>query len=329
VTLPPRTLPHLFIVVDTEEEFDWSAPFSRTSTSVSAMRDIGLVQDIFDRFGSSPTYVIDYPVASKEEGYGGIVESASDGRCVIGAHLHPWVNPPFDEPVSNRNSFLCNLSPELQARKIDVLCDLIEERTGVRPRTFKAGRYGLGAATISALDASGFEVDTSINPFTDFSGEGGPDFREFDSQPLWLAHARQLLELPCTHGFVGVARRRGQTLRRLAEARVLRAMRAPGLLARGGIVDQVMLSPEGNTLSEMIALTRALLVDGVRTFTLSFHSPSVVPGHTPYVRTRADLEEFLRRVEGYLEFFFGEIRGVADTHEAFRRTLLVSEQTST
>ena len=62
VELPSDSKPQLFVVVDTEEEFDWSAPFSRTNTGVSAMARIGRVQHIFDRFGIKPTYVVDHPV---------------------------------------------------------------------------------------------------------------------------------------------------------------------------------------------------------------------------------------------------------------------------
>ena len=34
------------------------------------------------------------------------------------------------------------------------------------------------------------------------------------------------------------------------------------------------------------------MLDGVRLLVLSFHSPSLVPGHTPYVRDAADLRRF-------------------------------------
>ena len=36
IDLPASEPPTLFVVVDTEEEFDWSAPFSRQNTSVTA-----------------------------------------------------------------------------------------------------------------------------------------------------------------------------------------------------------------------------------------------------------------------------------------------------
>jgi hypothetical protein len=52
---------------------------------------------------------------------------------------------------------------------------------------------------------------------------------------------------------------------------------------------------------------------------LSFHSPSVEPGHTPYVRSQADLGRFLESMERYFEFFFGELAGRTTTPLAFRR----------
>ena len=72
-----------------------------------------------------------------------------------------------------------------------------------------------------------------------------------------------------------------------------------------------MLTPEGNSLNEMCALVRSLFGRGCRTFTMSFHSPSVEPGHTPYVRSSADLQLFLQTIERFCEFFMGEMQGVA------------------
>ena len=72
-----------------------------------------------------------------------------------------------------------------------------------------------------------------------------------------------------------------------------------------------MLSPEGNTLDEMKALTRALVADGTSAPSRStFHSPSVEPGHTPYVRSQADLDAFLGSIERYCEYFLGDLGGV-------------------
>ncbi len=44
-------------------------------------------------------------------------------------------------------------------------------------------------------------------------------------------------------------------------------------------------------------------------FAISYHTPSLAPGNTQYVRDERELQTFLGWLEGYLEFFFGEMRG--------------------
>lgn len=314
--------PTLFVVVDTEEEFDWSAPFSRGNTCVTAMRHIGRTQEIFDRFKVVPTYVVSYPVAQQPAGSEPLRELADSGRATIGAHLHPWVTPPFLETVSNAHSYACNLEPSLESAKLTTLVEAVTQAFGRTPTIYKAGRYGLGERSLPGLIDRGITVDLSVMPHVSFVASTGPDFSAFDARPLWLAHGR-LLEIPCTAGLIGAAGPAlGALLHRLASMRPWVSVRAPGILARARIANRIVLSPEGNTVGEMTRLTRALLARGIRTFTMTFHSPSVVAGHTPYVRTRTDLQLFLRKIERYCEFFFGELGGVTSTPQAFRASLL-------
>jgi hypothetical protein len=315
----------LFVVVDTEEEFDWDAPYSRENVGVTAMRYIDRVQRIFDRFGLKPTYVIDYPVASTPDGYLPLVDIWRDRRCTVGAHVHPWVNPPHDEALGPRNSFLMNLPERLQEAKLRALVDAIGSRFDA-PRVFKAGRYGLSAATVPLLEGAGFEVDTSVCPRHDFSAQHGPSFDSFDSEPFFLTPA--LLEVPCTADYTGWAGPLRQGLHRMASAPAMAPLRAVGVLSRMRASNRIMLSPEGNTFEEMQRLARALVRRGLRAFTLSFHSPSVVPGHTPYVRTERDLSVFLASIERFCDFFFGELDGVPDSHLEYRARLLSTADVS-
>lgn len=324
IDLPLPDPPTLFAVVDTEEEFDWSAPFSRQNTGVTAMRHIGRAQRLFDRFGIVPTYVIDYPVASKPEGSAPLAEFASAGRATIGAHLHPWVTPPYEEGLSRANSFAMNLPAALEAAKLATMVETIDRTFGTRPQIYKAGRYGISGRTLATLDTLGFTVDTSVNPHMNYSGDSGPDFRDFDARPCWLRH--ELLEIPCTTAYAGFAGHGlGSRLHAMASA-LPAQLRAVGVLARLGVTNRIMLSPEGSTLDEMKAVTRTLVARGVRTFTFSFHSPSVEPGHTPYVRSQADLGPFLRSIEQYFEFFFGELAGRTTTPLAFRAALAAATE---
>ena len=115
----------LLVVIDTEEEFDWSRPKTRYNTSVKSLRWISRVGGIFDEYSITPLYVIDYPVVSQPDGYGPLLEVYKASRCLIGAHLHPWVNPPFEEPINSYNSFPGNLGYALESAKLKILTDLI------------------------------------------------------------------------------------------------------------------------------------------------------------------------------------------------------------
>jgi len=277
------------------------------------MREIGKVQEVFDMFGVTPVYVVDYPVASQPDGYRPLQEIHASGRCLIGAHLHPWVNPPFDEVVSCRNSFPGNLGRDLEAAKLAVLGQEIGERFGAKPAIYKAGRYGIGAHTASILEEQGYEVDVSVCPHVDYSAEEGPDFTAYGVSPYWFGMRRRMLELPMTIGFSGMLSRWGAAVHRVVSSPGLRRCHLVGALARLRLVDKVWLSPEGYVGPEHRRLVRCLLQSGLRVFTFAFHSPSVVPGNTPYVRTERERDDFLRRCREFFEFFMGEVGGRPST----------------
>jgi hypothetical protein len=147
----------------------------------------------------------------------------------------------------------------------------------------------------------------------DYSAEGGPDFTQSSAWPYWFGKARRLLGLPLTVGFAGLLRRWGTTLHGLASRPALATLHAPGVLARLGLVDKIWLSPEGYLSTEHLKLVRALHRDGLRVFSFALHSPSVEPGHTPYVTSWGDLETLLYRCRRFFDFFMGELGGCPTT----------------
>ncbi|UEM02727.1 polysaccharide deacetylase family protein [Skermanella rosea] len=311
IKAPPELPPILLVVVDAEEEFDWSAPFSRDQRSVRSMAAQGPMHRIFEKFGIRPTYVVDYPVASQRDGLEPLRDLLKDDACLIGTQLHPWVNPPFDEEVSERNSFPGNLPPDLERAKLEALTRAIEDGLGLTPRIYKAGRYGLGPRTFRTLADLGYCIDLSAVPGADLRVHHGPDFRRVEPQPYWIGPPGRLLELPLTRGYVGLLSGQGPGLEGALESPVAQACRIPGVLSRLGLIDRIILTPEGVPPAQHMALVRAMIRRGQRIFMLSYHSPSLVPGNTPYVRTRRDLDVFMDRVEGFCERFFGELGGTA------------------
>jgi hypothetical protein len=286
------------VVVDVEEEFDWTQPFSSQSQSVDAAAWINLGHTLMRSFGLKPAYLVTYPIARSPEASALFRQMLADGGCEIGAQLHPWVNPPLDEEITARNSYPSNLPAELERRKLTALVAAIEEGMGVRPRIYKAGRYGLDLSRIRTLVELGFKVDTSVMPHHDFSEhDGGPDFFGMPDAPFWLDRAQGLLELPTTQGIVGaLSGRLGARLLKRVYSQRLTRMRLPGVLARLGLVERIRLSPEGQSFDSSRRLIEAARRHGHASFVLSFHSPSLQPGSTPYVRDQRQLNEFLETI---------------------------------
>jgi hypothetical protein len=319
--LPRSGPPALVAVVDTEEEFDWAAPFDRAHTAVAHMAAIHRLQDVFASLGVIPSYLVSYAIVAQEAGFRPLLPYVGAGQAVVGAHLNPWTTPPWGERVNRMNSYPGNLPRELEAAKLDALRRQIQRSFGVRPRVYKAGRYGKGRNTEAILEEQGFEVDISPAPPMDFRADGGPDYTRHAARPFLFGRGRPLLCLPNTGAFVGRCHVLGPVLQPVLERGSLARLRLPAIASRLRLLERLRLTPEGYTLAEMKRLTRALLARGQHTFVVSLHSPSVVPGHTPYVRTDADVVALLQRLHEYLIFFRDELRGRFSTPPALKAEL--------
>ena len=317
-----RRRPQLAVVVDTEEEFDWRSPFSRSNTGTSSIAAQQLAHAIYDRWGVVPTYVVDYPVAADPAARALLGGLRAEGRAEIGAHLHPWVCPPHEEEVSQFNSYHCNLPPALERAKIERLTDAIADGFGARPTVFKAGRYGFGQSTAAAIAELGYEVDCSFVPHASFAADGGPSFHFTPDRPFWLDGKKRLLEVPMTSGFIGALAPLGGRLPGLFDSSAAQRLRIPGLLARSGLVARSALTPEGVSAEEQIALIKSLMRRGHSFFTLTYHSPSLAPGNTPYVRSDKELAAFLQRLETVLRVFKEDLGGAFTTLTRYRAALV-------
>ncbi|MDV5822493.1 polysaccharide deacetylase family protein [Sphingobium naphthae] len=288
IILDPAFGTRFMLFVDTEEEFDWNAPFSRTGHGVTALAGMARGQAYFAAAGVKPVYVTDYPVVESDAAAGMMGQWQADGAADIGAHLHPWVNPPHLEEVTTANSYVGFLPEAIERAKLEALCSRMEARFGSRPIAYRAGRYGVGPNSARLLEEAGFQLDSSVRSRFDYSGQHGPDFHGLPQHPYWAGPSRSLVELPLSTAFVGMARRGGEPLYRAAQ----RVGPLAGALSRARLISRVPLTPEGVPVRDAIAAIDALIEEGVRLLNFSFHSPTLEPGHTPYVRSEADRTAF-------------------------------------
>ena len=288
--------------VDTEEEFDWQAPRSREATSTYALNALPVAHRRLRDFGIIPAYLADFPVVNSVRGVDLLRNWQEHGECTVGAQLHPWVNPPFTEELTVRNSFVGNLPLEIERAKLMELTRKIEQVFGRHPIVYRAGRYGVGPNSAALIEEAGYRLDVSVRPLFDYRGEEGPDFSHSPTWPWWAGPKRRLVELPMTVAYAGLLRSWGPQLFPLT--RRIPLLRA--FLARARLINRVALTPEGMPLAEVLEALRMLLDDGIRLFSISFHSPSVEPGHTPYIRDGSDLRRFYAWWDGVLDFFARE-----------------------
>jgi hypothetical protein len=321
IHFPQESRPRLLFILDAEEEFDWSAPFSRENQAVKSMAAQGSAQRIFERYGIRPTYAVDYAVATQADGFRPLLEYSQSGACEIGAQLHTWVTPPFEEELSERNSYANNLASELERRKLECLTRAIKRNLAIFPRLYRAGRYGAGQATPGILTELGYEIDCSVLPGRS-TVPSAPDYEGAPTSPYWLGASRSVLEIPVTIGKVGIARKFGDHLYDTLTSPAGRRVRGTAIAARLRLLDRIRLTPEGSTLKEAIRLTRTMLAEGHRVFTVSYHTPSLAPGNTQYVRDGRDLAGFLKWIEGYCEYFMAEACGAPSTPTALRKWAL-------
>lgn len=291
IRLAPGEAPRFWVTIDTEEDFDWTAPFARSGYRLDSVPALADCQAYFERAGVRPIYLVDWPIVGDDRAVAILGAAQAAGRCEIGAQLHPWVTPPHDEEVTAYNSYTGNLPAGLQRAKMTALRDAIRDRFGVAPIIYRAGRYGLGDESAAMLAELGFRCDTSVRSGFDYRPGHGPDYRDAPLAPWWVETGDRpaLVEAPVTTVFGGWL---GPVAGRWLYHRISAGTRSA--LARLGLAERIALTPEGIPADKACAAIDIALRARLPLLNFSFHSPSLQPGNTPYVRTDADLEAFYR-----------------------------------
>jgi hypothetical protein len=273
------------VFADVEEEFDWNAPLDRRNRATTAMMAFPDAHRRFAERGVALACMVDYPVATDPASVAILGRVLEDGRSEIGTQLHAWVNPPFPDSAPPGSSYAGNLPRASEAAKLETLTRAITTAFGRAPRAYRAGRYGIGPNSFALLARLGYRIDSSVRPGYDYSADGGPDFSMADAGAY---RAGGIVELPLTTVFTGAARKGGALLYRALG----RIPGGRGLFARAHLLSRIALTPEDMPIADALEAVAVAAGEGLRLLNLSFHSPSLVPGHTPYVRDAADLKRF-------------------------------------
>lgn len=309
--------PAVLVGIDTEADDQWSAG-GREKNEVRNAERLPELQALFDSFAVRPTYVVTYEMATRQASAEILRELGRTGRCEIGAHLHPWSSPPFRPEDLRGHSYPHNLPAELLERQLTELTAVIEEKLGVRPTTYRAGRNGFDGKSLPILERLGYTVDTSVDPLFNEKRKGG---MVFAGAPLVPYHPdyvdvrrpgrTKILEVP-----ISAATLPGLPKPLEALYATLPAIPYRGALKRLGL-RPVWLRPSYTSLSDMLAFASRLARARVPCFNIIFHSSELLPGGSPYTPDEASVARFKDDLKRLLEHLTERLGAAGRTYREF------------
>ncbi|MBA3884819.1 MAG: polysaccharide deacetylase family protein [Acidobacteria bacterium] len=311
---------HLLVGIDTEGDNQWDAA-ARANQTFENIYALPRLHDLFARHGVRSTYVITYPVATDGRSAEVLRGLHARGDCEVGAHHHAWETPPCGEDDVRRHPYASQLPLSQFELQLEALTGAIEHAVGVRPVSYRSGRYGFAAAHVAALERLGYLVDSSVAPLFYEAHKGGPDFVEAPQRPYFLAYdsatrpgSSDVLEVPVS---AALNRRLPKALQ-FAYARAPRPYTTKRILRALRVLRVRWLRPSYSSLEDMMALATDLRAREEPVLNLLFHSSEAIVGGSPYNRTQAELDAFCDRLERFFEFATGTLKARPVTFREFR-----------
>jgi peptidoglycan/xylan/chitin deacetylase (PgdA/CDA1 family) len=312
---------HLLVGIDTEGDNQWDAA-ARTHQTFENIYALPRLHALFARHGVRPTYVITHPVAADPRSADVLRQILAGGDCEIGAHHHVWETPPCTPDDVQRHAYASALPRRQFEDQLAALTGAIEAAVGVRPVSYRSGRFGFSSDHVAALEQQGYLVESSVAPLFYEAHKGGPEFVEAPLTPYFLAYddatrpgSSNLLEVPVSAGLNRWLPKRLQ----YAYARAPRPYTTKRLLRVLGLLRLRWLRPSYSSLDDMKGLARDLARRGEPVLNLLFHSSEAIVGGSPYNRTQAELDAFCDRLEKFLAFATRELHAAPATFAEFRR----------
>lgn len=299
MSLKGSNKPILFVLtIDTEEEWDWSGPFPQQQANVKNIDKLPAFNTICEELGIRPTYFVDYAVADNEVAVNKMLPFTSKGNCEVGAHLHPWCNPPYFGDVGEAESHVVNLPVQHVSDKLDALLARIEAAFGVKAKSFRTGRWGIDKNVMGLLANSGITVDSSVYPFYEneyFSCNGAPPLPYWPDldNPLQTGSQKSLYELPVTLGFNRTNFELANRIHTAFAKPSLSWTRFNGLAWHSNLLRKTYLCPELSQTKDMLKLCDTVVKKGYPILHMYMHSSSLLANQSGLLGSQQSPFEFI------------------------------------
>ncbi len=303
------------ITIDTEPDNQWD-PALRKSPQFNNISELNKLQKLFDKFHASPTYLAAFSVVN-DDTVSVLKDIAKSAHCEVGTHLHSWDTPPFSPPINGNGTYLHQFDSFTQRQKMINIDGLITDVFGIKPRSYRGGRYSFDDNTVSLLAECGYYVDTSVTPYISWEDDGGTNFKKFSSKDYFLTvkEKMNILEVP-------VSIRIKTKLPRLSKFAYLNTpnwAHAQGILRRIADFNIVWLDPSFNSFDDMRWLCDKLLAEKSGYINIMFHSSVIIPGGSPYTNNEQETKLFFQRLERLLDYLFSGCKLESFTLNEFYR----------
>lgn len=287
--------PAFIITIDVEADDAWSGSAEVTTENAAFLPRF---QTLCEKYGLRPTYLVEWAMAQSPamREFGRSVVAA--GTAEIGMHLHAWTTPPclpLTEADHRCKPFLVDFPPDVMAEKVKAVTGALQDVFQVPVTSHRAGRWMLDETYARILVEHGYLVDCSVTPHISWAGttgapggHGACDYSRFPERPYFVdlqnigqAGDSPLLEVPMTI----VPRSRPAWLSRAAD---------PASLA-GRVVNRLSpevtwLRPNGRNRRRLLDLARTARAEGWQHVEFMIHSSELMPGGSPYFRSRRSVE---------------------------------------
>jgi len=272
------------------------------------------LQRTFDKWGIRATYLLSPEVLGNAD-CAQLFRNLA-GRAELGTHLHSeFVNCQSQETITETSSFQSDFPPEIELKNLKALTNLFVERIGYAPTSFRAGRFGISGHTIRFLEQLGYTVDSSVTPHmwwwrargrgVNFLGAPDQPYHPNENDFRRPGSAR-LLEVPVTLVNRFWDKWPRPVLRQINPINRMQTIALNTLLRKQ--MQCSWLRPTYADADEMLAVTDYMLHhakgDAPLVLCMMFHSNEATAGMSPYYETEAQVDEFIDRLERYLDALF-------------------------
>lgn len=302
------------VTVDTEADDAWA---QSDKIELKNLKEVPRFQDLCQRYDVTPTYLVTYECAARDEAISVLKPIVDAGQCEIGHHLHCWTTPPFihERPsgvdIAWLGAYQSELPDSLFREKAECLRSQIETTYGKAPTSHRAGRWGIDQRTVDWLIENDFVTESSVTPrmsWSEIIGKttGGPSFYSSPYAPYFWhgksAHkkdGRFLVEIPVTVDVpVGLLSR--------ACARYMQR-ELPGT----SVVDRLytktgagrMLRPDpAYPEGILLRIVDRTMARGIPVLNLMIHSSELSLGCSPFSRNEDDCAQVWSRLEEVFKY---------------------------